>query len=188
MGIRYLRVKVFLLAGMVIGLSILSISLYIALDKQDIILPNAFSSMNADIQVQDFAFIQTQDDYNEWEIKAQQAEVFEDQAQAVLQELQVQFKLPEGLEMSFHGKQGKLDTRNHDFEIFSDDHDIEVTFNNGYKIATRSLKWANQEQRILTSDPVQIQGPGLKINGQGLEAYLDSQELKVLSDVHAEVF
>ncbi len=188
MGIRYLRVKVFLLAGMVVGLSILSISLYVALEKQDVILPKAFSLMNADIQIRDFAFIQTQDDHNEWEIKAQRAEVFEDQKQAVLQGLQVQFRLPEGLGMTFHGKQGKLDTQNHDFEIFSDDRDIEVTFNNGYRIATRSLKWANQEQRILTSDPVQIHGPGLKIYGQGLEAYLALQELKVLSDVHAEVF
>ncbi len=144
--------------------------------------------MNADIQIRDFAFIQTRDDYNEWEIKAQQAEVFENQRQAVLQELQVQFRLPQGLGMTFHGKQGKLDTQNHDFEIFSDDGSIEVAFNNGYKIATRSLKWTNQEQRILTSDAVQIQGPGLKIYGQGLEAYLASQELKVLSDVHAEVF
>jgi LPS export ABC transporter protein LptC len=189
MEIRYFRIKIFLLAGMAIGLSILSISLYAAFEKQNVILPKAFPLMNADIQIQDFAFIQTQDDYNEWKIKAQRAEVFEDQKQAVLQGLQVEFRLPEGLGMTFHGKQGKLDTQNHDFEIFSsDDRDIEVTFNNGYKIATRSLKWANQEQRILTSDPVQIHGPGLKIYGQGLEAYLASQELKVLSDVHAVIF
>jgi LPS export ABC transporter protein LptC len=188
MGIHNFRVKIFLFVGMVIGLSILSISLYTALEKQDVVLPKTFSLMNADIQIRDFAFIQTQDDHNGWEIKAQQAEVFEDQSQAVLQELQVQFKLPDGLGMIFQGKQGRLDTRSHNFEIFSDGHDIEVLFNNGYKVASRSLRWENKEQKILTTDPVQIQGPGLKIDGQGLEAYLALQELKVLSDVRAEVF
>ncbi len=188
MGIGYFRIKIFLLTGIVIGLAILATSLYSVIEKQDVLLPKVFSLMNADVQIRDFAFIQTQGGYNEWEIKAQRAEVFEDQKQAVLQGLQVQFRVPEGLGMTFHGNQGKLDTENHDFEIFSDERDIEVIFNNGYRIATRSLKWTNQEQKILTSDPVQIQGPGLKIYGQGLEAHLASQELKVLSDVRVEVF
>ena len=174
--------------GIGIGLSVLFIALALTFKNQQDFLPKTFSLMDADIQIRNFAFIQTQEGRDEWEIKAQKAEVFEEQKKAVLEKLEVRFSLPEGFGMTFYGEQGKLDTEKRDFEILSGDRDIEVVFNNGYKLSTRSLKWTNQEQRILITDPVEIQGPGLKIHGQGLEASLASQEFKVLSNVRAEVF
>jgi len=188
MSIQYFKTKIFLIAGTLICLSVLIISLFLTLGKQGSVLPDVLSLMHADIQIRDFSFIQSRNGYNEWEIKASHAEIFEDQDAAVLKELEVQFMQPEGRGMTFRGKQGKLDTQNHDFEISSGDHGIEIIFDNGYRIATRSLKWTNQDQRILTSDPVEIKGPGLKIKGQGMEAHLASQEFRVLSDVRAEIF
>jgi lipopolysaccharide export system protein LptC len=174
--------------GIVIGLSVLFTALTVTFKNQQDFLPKTFSLMNADIQIRNFVFIQTQEGHNEWEIKAQKAEMFEKQKEAVLEELEVRFSSPEGYGMTFHGMRGKLDTERRDFEIFSGDQEIEVVFNNGYKLSTRSLKWTNQEQRILTMDPIEIQGPGLNIQGLGLEASLASQEIKVLSNVRAEVF
>lgn len=188
MPIHYFKIKLFLLIGAVICMSLLTFSVYAILKKQGNLLPDVLPRMDADIQIRDFSFIQTKDGHSEWEIKASQAEVFEDQDEAVLKELEVQFMIPQGLEATFRGKQGRLDTQKHDFEIFSGDRAIEIIFNNGYKIATSSLKWRDQDQRILTSDPVEINGPGLKIRGQGMEALLASQELKILSDVRAEVY
>ena len=174
--------------GVVIGLSVLFTALAVTFKKQQDFLSKAFSLMDAVIQIRNFAFIQTQEGHNEWEIKAQKAEIFEKQKQAVLEKPEVRYSSPEGYGMTFHGEHGKLDTEKRDFEIFSGDQEIEVVFNNGYKLSTRSLKWTNQEQRILTADPVEIKGPGLIIQGQGLEVSLASQEMKVLSNVRAEVF
>jgi LPS export ABC transporter protein LptC len=185
---KYFKVKIFLLMSMVIGLSILFIALAMTFKKQEDFLPKTFSLMDADIQIRNFAFIQTQEGRNEWEIKAQKAEMFEKRKEAVLERLEVRFTSPEGYGMTFHGQQGRLDTEKRDFEVFSGDQAIEVVFNNGYKLLARSFKWTNQEQMILTTDPIEIQGPGLKIQGQGLEASLASQEIKVLSNVRAVVF
>ena len=185
---QYFKTKIFLIVGTLICLSVLTFSLSLTLGKQGPALPDFRSLMHADIQVRDFSFIQTQNGHSEWEIKASHAEIFEDQNEAVLKELEVQFMQPDGRGMTLRGKQGRLDTQKNDFEISSGDHEIEIIFSNGYRIATRSLKWTNQDQRILTSDPVEIKGPGLKIKGQGMEAHLASRELRVLSDVRAEVF
>ena len=174
--------------GILVGLLVLAIALVLTFNKQQDFLPKTLSAMDADIQIRDFVFIQTQEGHNQWEIKAQKAEVFEEKKEAMLNKLEVRYSSSEGFGMTFYGEQGRLDTEKQNFEIFSEGQAIEVTFNNGYKLSTRSIRWTNQERRILTEDPVEIQGPGLKIHGKGLEASLGSQELKVLSNVHAEVF
>ena len=188
MSRQYFKTKIFLVGGTLICLSVLIISISRTLGKQGSVLPTVRSLMHADIQIHDLSFIQTQSGHNEWEIRASHAEIFEDQNAAVLKELEVQFIQPEGRGMTLRGKQGRLDTQKNDFEISSGDREIEIIFSNGYRVATRSLKWTNQDQRILTSDPVEIKGPGLKIKGEGLDAHLASQEFRVLSDVRAEIF
>jgi LPS export ABC transporter protein LptC len=185
---HFSKLKLFLLMGALLGISILALSLFQNLKQKGGFLGTLGAFMDADIQIKDFSFIQTQDGFKNWEIRAAHAEVFQDQNEALLKELEVQFTLPDGLGMTFHGRQGKLDTEHHDFEISSGDRKIDINFSNGYSISTGSLRWMNQDQKILTSDPVEIKGPAFSIKGQGMEARLASQELKVLSDVHAEVF
>jgi LPS export ABC transporter protein LptC len=184
----HFKVKVFLFTSVLIGLLVLVIALVLTFNKQQDFLPKTFSAMDADIQIRDFAFIETQEGQNQWEIKAQKAEIFEKQKEAVLNKLEVRYSSPEGFGMTFYGEQGRLNTEKQDFQVFSEGQAIEVAFNNGYKLSTQSIRWTNQERRILTEDPIEIQGPGLKILGKGLEASLESQELKVLSNVRAEVF
>lgn len=185
---RHLNLKILILLGIGLSLGGLFLAFSQGLKKPVHLFPDAATLTAASIQVRNFSFIQTNHGHNEWEIKATKAEVFEDQKSAVLKDLEVQFRLPRGLEMVFQGSEGRLDTQRHNFEIFSDNRAIEVTFNNGYRIETKSLKWSDQEQRIETPDPVRIEGPGFRIQGQGMEVWLESQEFKVLSDVRAEVF
>jgi lipopolysaccharide export system protein LptC len=40
---------------------------------------------------------------------------------------------------------------------------------------------------VSTGDPVTIVGQGLEIKGRGLVGKLDSEEFKVLEDVHVEI-
>jgi hypothetical protein len=40
---------------------------------------------------------------------------------------------------------------------------------------------------VSTNDPVTIVGQGLEITGRGLVGKLDSEEFKILDDVHVEI-
>ena len=188
----YLKTRLFLLAGSAICFAVLLFSVSTAFKRQEngplAPDPAASSRMKANIQIRDFSFIRTYDGNNEWRIQAAQAEVFEDQQFVWMKDLQVQYESPKGWELSFFGEHGRLDTQTHDFELLTDQDALEMVVNRNYKIFAKSIRWVDHRQTILSSDPVVIEGPSIRIRGLGMEASLAQQELRVLSDVHADFF
>lgn len=183
------RAKFILILSVVAGVGTLVYALGLGVkDQRDDGSPLPLTSMAADVQIRDFSFIQTEDGFNNWEIKAARAEVFEDRRSAVLNDLEVRLSLQDGLAMVFRGARGRFDMAAYNFEIFPDGDRIEIVFNNGYVVWADSLKWTDGEQSMMTPDAVQIQGPGFSVSGRGMEADLGSQEVRVLSNVRATVF
>lgn len=184
----YARARVVLIAGVAVSLAILGYCLILLKDKR---VEESFSSLApivADIQISDFTFVQTENGRNRWEIRAARAELFEDQRSAILTDLVVSLSMPEGMGMTLSGTRGSFDTVDRNFEIYPDGDDIEIVFNNGYTVLAESITWTDRDQMARSPDSVQIRGPGFRIDGQGLEASVAEQEVKVLSNVRATVF
>jgi LPS export ABC transporter protein LptC len=139
---------------------------------------------NADIKMERFSLKQIRNGLVEWDIKADQAEVFENRQEVSLKELQATLQTTDGLRVSFAGDRGILNTRTHDFEIEKNDGNLEVSMNTGYSIQTPSLSWKDQEREIVSEKPVQINAKGLQIRGNHLIVKMENQQLMVNGDVH----
>jgi LPS export ABC transporter protein LptC len=142
----------------------------------------------ADAGVQGFSFVQSKDGLVDWKIQAKQAQVFDADAKAVLSDaVQVTLMGPEGVVMTVTGDDGTISTLSKDFVISKKTGDLALVLNSGYTIYTPRFTWDNQKHRIWTDEPVTIKGPRLEVTGQGLDAFLATQEMRVRRNVRVGI-
>jgi LPS export ABC transporter protein LptC len=138
----------------------------------------------ADIVMDNFSLKQVRNGLVEWDIKAEQAELFEERDEVSLSAIQATLQTAEGLRVSFSGDRGLLNTGTHDFEIKKNEGDLNVSMNNGYTIQASSLTWKDRQREIVSEQPIRIIGQGLRIRGDQLIIKLENQQLIINGDVH----
>jgi lipopolysaccharide export system protein LptC len=141
----------------------------------------------ADAGVKGFSFVQSKDGLVDWKIQAKQAQVFDTDAKAVLNDVQVTLMGPDGVTMTVTGDDGTINTLSKDFVISKKSGDLALVLNSGYTIYTSSFTWDNQKHRIWTDEPIIIKGPSLEVTGQGLDAFLTTQEMRVRRNVRVGI-
>ena len=141
----------------------------------------------ADAGVKGFSFVQSKDGFIDWKIQAKQAQVFDTDAKAVLNDVQVTLMGPDGVTMTVAGDNGTINTLSKDFIISKKSGDLALVLNSGYTIYTSSFTWDNQKHRIWTDAPITIKGPSLEVTGQGLDAFLTTQEMRVRRNVRVGI-
>jgi len=120
----------------------------------------------------------------EWDIKADRAELNQQQKQVSLIGMKAVLQTTEGLQMDFSGDRGLLNTGTNDFEIKENQGNLTVSMNNGYIIEAPSLTWKDKDREIISEYPIRIIGQGLWIRGDRMVVNLKNQQLIVNGDVH----
>lgn len=143
----------------------------------------------ADALIQGFSYHQTKSGSTKWVVTADQAQVFDDEHVAKLQNVNVQlfdqsFKQEQ---MVITSQKGVMDTSSNDFELISQGEKTVMTFEDGYQVFTDKLTWKEDVRQILADDHVIIQGDGLVITGIGLVGDVEKSEFRLLNNVRAEV-
>jgi lipopolysaccharide export system protein LptC len=141
----------------------------------------------ADAGLQEFAFLQSKDGRVDWKIQARQAQVFDAEAKAVLSDVNVTLTGVEGVSMTVTGDEGTINTSSRDFVIGKRTGDLALVLKNGYTIYTSRLAWANQEHRLWTDEPVRITGPRMEVTGQGMDAFLETREMRIRRNVRVGI-
>lgn len=142
----------------------------------------------ADAGLQGFSYVQSKDGLVDWKIKAKQAQVFDADAKAVLNdEVQVTLMGTNGVTMMVTGDDGTINTASKDFVISKRSGNLALVFDSGYTIYTSRITWDNQQHRIWTDEPVRITGPMLEATGQGMDTFLATQEMRIRRNVRVEI-
>lgn len=141
----------------------------------------------ADAGVKGFSFVQSKDGLVDWKIQAKQAQVYDVDSKAVLNDVQVTLMGPDGVTMTVTGDDGTINTLSKDFVISKKSGDLALVLNSGYTIYTSRFTWDNQKHRLWTDEPVTIKGPKLEVTGQGLDAFLTTQEMRVRRNVRVGI-
>ena len=142
----------------------------------------------ADAGLQGFSYMQSKDGLVDWKIQAKQAQVFEADAKAVLNdEVQVTLMGANGVAMTVTGDDGTINTTSKDFVISKRSGDLALVFDSGYTIYTPHVTWDNQTHRIWTNAPVRITGPMLEATGRGMDAFLITHEMRIHRNVRVEI-
>ena len=142
---------------------------------------------NADAGLEGFVYRQTEEGRIQWEVEAQNAQVYESEHHVVLERVQVRLLSENGQTMMLEADQGTLDTANSNFDLRNQEEWIAVELANGYTILTPSIHWEDSEQEIRTNDAVTIHGHGMTITGIGIIAELQMEKFRILDDVRVDV-
>jgi len=105
----------------------------------------------------------------------------------VLSDVQVTLTGAEGVSMTVAGDEGTINTTTKDFVIGKRFGDLALILKNGYTIYTPRLAWVNQEHRLWTDEPVRITGPRLEIIGRGMDAFLETREMRIRRNVRVGI-
>jgi LPS export ABC transporter protein LptC len=142
----------------------------------------------ADAGLQGFSYVQSKDGLVDWKIQAKQAQVFEADAKAVLNdEVQVTLMGTNGVTMTVTGDDGTINTESKDFVISKRSGELALVFDSGYTIYTPQVTWDNQKHRMWTNAPVRITGPMLEATGRGMDAFLATHEMRIHRNVRVEI-
>lgn len=141
----------------------------------------------ADAKISDFTFTQSKGDTIEWHVQAKQARLFERDKRALLSDVDVTLYGTKGKELTVSGEKGTLDTTTNNFILANRAIPLVIETGGGYTIYTNHLAWTDETKEIHTDDPVRIVGNGLEVTGRGLLGRLESEEFKVLEDVHVAI-
>lgn len=142
----------------------------------------------ADAGLQGFSYVQSKDGLVDWKIQAKQAQVFDADAKAVLNdEVRVTLMGRNGVTMTVTGDDGTINTASKDFVISKRSGELALVFDSGYTIYTPEVTWDNQTHRIWTNAPVRITGPMLKATGRGMDAFPITNEMRIRRNVRVEI-
>jgi LPS export ABC transporter protein LptC len=145
------------------------------------------SLKKADIHIGDFSFFQTNKSGKEWELKAKKAELFEIEKRANLEEIQVVIHTESGMEISFQGESGTIDTQQKNFHLENKIKPIQIRMSNGYTIELMEVDWNNEKKEIISESPITVHSEIWEIKGKGLILKTKSEEFVIQREVEAEV-
>jgi LPS export ABC transporter protein LptC len=138
--------------------------------------------------LREFSFVESKAGGVEWKIRAQQAQVFDADAKAVLSGVRVTMADAKGVQMTVEGDDGTINTTSKDFVLSNRSGELALVFNDGFTIYTSRVTWVNDERRLWTDAPVRIIGPSLEVTGEGMDALLATQEMRIRRDARVEVY
>ncbi|WP_455243830.1 LPS export ABC transporter periplasmic protein LptC [Petrachloros mirabilis] len=141
----------------------------------------------ADAAISHFSFTQTKGDQVQWQVKAREARLFEQDKKAVLDGVEVTLYGSQGREMTVQGDEGTLDTATKDFILKNRSEPLIIRTESGYTIYTNYVTWKDETREFRTEEPVRIVGHGLEVKGRGLLGHMDTEEFHVLEDVHVDL-
>ncbi len=143
----------------------------------------------ADAWIQGFSYRQTRSGSTKWVVTADQAQVFDDEHVAKMQNVRVKLfdKTFEKEKMLITSQEGVMNTSNNDFELSSHNEKTVMTFEDGSQLFTDKLTWKEDARQIFADDYVVIQSEGLVITGIGLVGDVEKNEFRLLNNVRAEV-
>jgi len=134
----------------------------------------------ADLQLNRMKYTETREGIKEWELEAASVRYFQDEKLLFLEKVKATFFGKNQETYVLVGERGKFNTQTKAIEIFDG---VKIDSSDGYQMQTRSLKYQAEKRELRTSDPVEISGPQLRIQGTGLIVELDHQRVRILKQV-----
>ncbi len=142
--------------------------------------PSQKPEVAADLKLDRVHYTETREGVKEWEMQAASAVYFKGENTVVLDKVQATFYGKEKESYVLVGEKGKYNTQTKVIEVYDG---VKIDSSDGYHLRTRSLKYQAEQRELQTSDPVEMRGPDLEVNGVGMIVELNHQRVKILGGV-----
>ncbi|HUI46211.1 MAG TPA: LPS export ABC transporter periplasmic protein LptC [Nitrospirota bacterium] len=136
------------------------------------------------MSMEGFRFAQSESGVISWSMNARNAELFENK-EAQLNDVEIDFKNPNGKEATLFGDNGTMDTTSGNASIRRVSQDVRIATTDDYLLTTSSLFWKAGERLVWTPDPFKLLGIKIYLEGVGITANVDLHTVKVKDNVKA---
>jgi len=141
------------------------------------------STRGADMQLEKIRFVEDKHGRKTWELEAKSIQQYQDQNMMMLEDVKVTFYSKDGRTFTLSGNQGKYYQDSKDMELVGD---VELVSSDGYRFRTHSISYRNEEKKVSTPDPVEIEGELIRLVGKGMLVNMETKTLKVLNQVKTQ--
>jgi len=140
----------------------------------------------AEVVIDGFHFAKSDTDKGGWVLDAKKAEVTKETGKAKLRDLQGRYSGKDGMVLTMNADEGMFDTGTKAISLTGRANDVTVKSSNGYSMSARELSWDDVKKELTTDNKVVIKGDNIKIEGKGLVARSDLQEVRITNGVRTE--
>jgi LPS export ABC transporter protein LptC len=120
-----------------------------------------------------------------WELKADEAMVQGNMERVLLRNINLHYFLVPGRDVVMKGERAEV---YFPASLISIQGGIRAESELGFSLVTESLIWNGEERLITTKDWVVIRRSNLEMCGQGLEADLDLERIKIKADAKTTIY
>jgi LPS export ABC transporter protein LptC len=151
----------------------------------DEIIPEVKKDANtgADVTLEDIHYVETKGKTKEWELWAKSGQHYVQDDYSTLNDLTVTFYAEGGRVITLKGNKGSMRQKK-EIKVWGD---VVITSSDGYRVATNSLLYDRDQQRITTEDPVMLEGKGVQVKGVGLVVDLQTKKISILRKVQTVI-
>jgi LPS export ABC transporter protein LptC len=140
--------------------------------------------VQAEVVIDGFHFAKNDGDKENWDLKARKAEMKKDSKVAELEDLEAVFCAKNGTTLNLKADSGMFDTQSKSVKLSGDEKNgVVITSNSGYRMSTRNLDWNDKEKKLSTDGVVTLRGKNISIEGKGMVARSDLQEVRINNGV-----
>ncbi len=135
---------------------------------------------SADLRLDRVHYTETREGVKEWELEATSAVYRKEGDTMVLEKIRATFYGRNQERYYLVGEKGKFNTQTKVIEVYDG---VQIDSSDGYHMRTRSLKYQADQKELHTSDPVQLEGPAMLVEGVGMVVDLNRERVKILREV-----
>jgi len=157
----------------------LAIWLHLAPSPEDR-APSPQPGTSADLKLDRVHYTETREGVKEWELEAASAAYFKEENLILLERVKATFFGNNEESYVLVGTKGRFNTQTKLIELYEG---VKIDSSEGYHLRTQSLKYLADKRELSTTDPVEMSGPDLHVEGTGMVVELERKRLRVLGGV-----
>jgi LPS export ABC transporter protein LptC len=142
--------------------------------------PPAKADAAADLKLDRVHYTETREGTKEWELEAASAVFYRKENSMILKKVRATFYGKNEEIYKLVGEKGRYNTETKVIEVYDG---VEINSNLGYRLRTQSLRYESDQKELTTSDPVELRGPDMEVEGVGMVVDLKRQHLTILGGV-----
>lgn len=135
---------------------------------------------SADLKLDRVHYTETREGVKEWELEATSAVYRKEGDTVMLEKIRATFYGKNQESYHLIGEKGKFNTQTKVIEVFGG---VKIDSSNGYHMRTQSLTYQADQKELHTSDPVELEGPSMRVEGVGMIVELNRERVKILQGV-----
>lgn len=177
------KAKFAIFFSILLVLGIVLTSLWLNIKKRDGSdeekLPN-ISTGGAEMRLEKIRLSEDKDGRKTWELEAKSINQYQERNTILLEEVRVTYYTRDGRVILISGDRGEVNQDSKDMRLMGN---VILSLSDGYSLKTNSISYQHLSKKVITHDPVEMEGKQIRMKGKGMWIDMEAKKFKILDEV-----